>query len=84
MTKNKKTTFFRRNITNMHTKEVKEIKEIKLKHLSEKQNELKQELKKIKLKHLSEHGINHSFAVLDGNPLKYLIDLRYENAYLGM
>ena len=45
----------------MNTKEVKQIKEIKLKYLSEKENE---------------HGINHFFQLLDITPLRELIELR--------
>ena len=41
-------------------KEVKQIKEIKVKYLSEKENE---------------YGTNHFFAVLDETPLKELIEL---------
>ena len=44
----------------MSTKEVKQIKEIKLKYLSEKENEF---------------GTNHFFQVLDITPLQELIEL---------
>ena len=44
----------------MPTKEVKQIKEIKVKYLSEKENE---------------YGTNHFFQVLDETPLKELIEL---------
>ena len=45
----------RENTTNMDTKEVKQIREVKLKYLSEKQNE---------------YGINHFYQVLVESPLK--------------
>ena len=50
----------RENASNMITKEVKEIKEIKLKYLSEKENE---------------HGTNNFFQVLDITPLQEQIEL---------
>ena len=63
----------RENTTNMDTKEVKQVRKFKLKYLSEKQNE---------------YGTNHFYQVLDGNPLKELIELgktisKKEN-YLGI
>ena len=60
MTKNRKQHSPRENTTNMITKEVKQIREIKLKYLSEKENE---------------NGTNHIFQTLDENPLKELIEL---------
>ena len=50
----------RENTSNMDTKELKQIKEIKLKYLSEKENE---------------YGTNHLFQVLDITPLQDLIEL---------
>ena len=59
MTKDEQPNSSRENTTNMSTKEVNEIKEIKLKCLSEKENE---------------YGTNHFFEVLDITPLQYLIE----------
>ena len=56
MTKNKKKQHSsREKASNMDTKEVKQIKEIKLKYLSEKENE---------------YGTNHFFQVLYVTPLQ--------------
>ena len=60
MAKNKKHHPSRENTTNMGTKDIKEIKEIKLKYLSETENE---------------YGTNHFFEVLDITPLQELIEL---------
>ena len=61
MTKNKKKQHSsREKASNMDTKEVKQIKEIKLKYLSEKENE---------------YGTNHFFQVLDITPLQELVEL---------
>ena len=49
------------NTTNIHTKEIKQIKEIKLKYLSEKENE---------------YGTNHFFQGLDITPLQELVESR--------
>ena len=62
MTKNKTPNSSREHTTNiMATKEVKEIKEMKLKYLSEKENE---------------YGTNQFFQLLDITPLHELIELR--------
>ena len=68
ITKNRKHHSSRENITNMSTKEVKEIK---LKYLSEKENE---------------YGTNHFFEVLDITPLQELIELgkTMKISYLGI
>ena len=55
MTKNEIHHSSRENTTNMSTKEVKQITEIKLKYLSEKENE---------------YGTNHFFDALDITPLQ--------------
>ena len=61
MTKDKKQHSSRENASNMPTKESQQVKEIKLKYLSEKQNE---------------HGTNHFFQVLDITPLQELIEFK--------
>ena len=60
MTKNKKHHYSSENAYSMSMKEVKQVKEIKLKYLSEKENE---------------YGTNHFFQVLDETPLQELIEL---------